>query len=98
MNRVCLSLTGEAPRHITKGELQGLIEDLVATISGDGFPDDFSMVQPPGDEEAPAMMRRQIELVSGGNQRINRAKVVRWKGEQEPLFASGVLRRRGTHL
>ena len=56
------------------------------------------MVQPPGDEEAPDMMRRQIELVSGGNQRINRAKVVRWKGEQEPLFARGVLRRRGTHL
>jgi len=83
INRVCVSLAGEAPRHITKGELQRLIEELVAAMSGEGLPDDFSMMQPPADEEAPDMMRRQIELVNGGNNRVNRAKIARWKSRNQ---------------
>src|SRR5581483_12216596 len=60
-------------------ELQGVIEGLVVAVSGDGLPDDFGMMQPPPDEEAPDMMRRQIELVNGGSHRVSRAKVARWK-------------------
>ena len=83
MNRACQSLTGEAPKYITKVEIQRYLEDLAITIAGSGLPDDYGMIQPPADEQVPDMMRRQIEIVNGGNSRINRAKIVRWKSRNQ---------------
>ena len=83
MNRACLSLTGKLPRRITKGELQQRIEEISSTISGNGLPDDFGALQPPTGAQVPDMMRRQIELVNGGNRRINRAKTAHWKSRNQ---------------
>jgi hypothetical protein len=83
MHRACLSLTGELSRRITKGELQQRIEELAATVNGNGLPDDYAAIQPPIEAEVPDIMRRQIELVNGGNGRINRAKSARWKSRNQ---------------
>jgi len=82
MHRACLSLTGDLPRRITKGELQQRIEELAATVNS-GLPDDYAGIQSPSEAEVPDMMRRQIELVNGGNSRINRAKSARWKSRNQ---------------
>lgn len=83
MNRACLSLTGKLPRRITKGELQQRIEEISSTISGNGLPDDYGTIQPPKGAQMPDTMRRQIELVNGGNHRINRAKTAHWKSRNQ---------------
>jgi hypothetical protein len=83
MNRACLSLTGKLSRRITKGELQQRIEEISSTISGSGLPDDYGTLQPPTGAPVPDTMRRQIELVNGGNHRINRAKTAHWKSRNQ---------------
>jgi hypothetical protein len=83
MNRACLSLTGELPRLITKSELQQRLEEISMAIAGNGLPDDYGAIQPPADTQAPDMMCRQIELVNGGNHRINRAKSAHWKSRNQ---------------
>lgn len=85
MHRACLSLTGELPRVITKGELQQRIEELAATLNGSGLPDDYSAIRPPKGVEVPDMMRQQIELVNGGAGRVSRAKSARWKSRNQRL-------------
>ena len=83
MNRACLSLTGELPRLIKKSELQLRIEEISTTIAGNGLPDDYGVIQPPANTQAPDMMCRQIELVDGGTHRINRAKSAHWKSRNQ---------------
>jgi hypothetical protein len=83
INRACLSLTGELPRRITKGELQRRIEEISSTIAGNGLPDDYGTKEPPKSAPVPDMMRRQIELVNGGPHRINRAKIAHWKSRNQ---------------
>jgi ABC-3C protein len=83
MNRVCLSLTGDLPRHISKAELQQRIEELASTIGGNLLPDDYGTAQAPAEVQVPDVMRRQIELVGGGTGRINRAKTAHWKSRNQ---------------
>ncbi len=83
MHRACLSLTGELPRIITKGELHQRIEDLAASLNGSCLPDDYGAIRPPREAEVPDMMRKQIELVNGGGSRIARAKSARWKSRNQ---------------
>ncbi len=83
MNRACLSLTGEAPRHIKKSELQECLENLANEVLGTGLPDDYGVQQPPSNILTPDIMRRQIEIVNGGIKRINRAKTAHWKSRNQ---------------
>lgn len=83
MNRACLSLTGEAPRHIRKGELLQCLEDLANMLSGNVLPADFDTAQPPAGTPTPDMMRKQIELVKGGMSRVQRAKSAHWKSRNQ---------------
>jgi hypothetical protein len=83
MHRACLSLTGQLPRHITKGELQQRIEELASAFNGSGLPEDYGAIRVPQEAEVPDVMRRQIELVNGGESRITRAKSARWKSRNQ---------------
>lgn len=83
MNRACLSLTGQLPRYITKGELQQRIEELASTLNGTGLQEDYGTMRAPEEAEIPDIMRQQIELVSGGESRIARAKSARWKSRNQ---------------
>jgi C-terminal domain 7 of the ABC-three component (ABC-3C) systems len=83
MHRACLSLTKELPPRIPKAELQQRIEELAATVNGTGLPDDYAAVRAPEEAEEPDMMRRQIDLVNGGNSRIVRARSARWKSRNQ---------------
>jgi hypothetical protein len=83
MNRACLSLTGQMPKFIRKSELLQCLEDLANELAGNGLPDDFDTLAPPAGMPAPDLMRRQIELVNGGGNRIERSKRSHWKSRNQ---------------
>lgn len=78
--RITLALLGKQPRLITKKELLDKITELIAEHYDMSLPDDYSRKKPDPSEVAKnGMMERQIELVQGGNSRIQRAKIARWR-------------------
>lgn len=82
--QVVLSLLGKRPRHIQKIELQNRIADLVLEHSPDGLPDDYSLREPPSVESAGGrVMALQIEFVKGGQERLRRAVIARWRSRNQ---------------
>lgn len=83
MNRVCISLTGQLPKVIKKSELLQCLEDLANELVGDGLSYEFDAAIPLDSEHPPNIMRRQIELVNGGGNRLERSKLSHWKSRNQ---------------
>lgn len=83
INRAFKSLTGELPRIIPKSEIQDFLEEMIAAITGTALPDDFGELGPAPDVETPNMMRRQIEIVNGGPNRLKRARIAHWRSRNQ---------------
>lgn len=78
--QVLLSLIGKRQRWLSKVELLQQVEELVIAHSVRGLPDDVTGQNPPDlKAEMTGTMVRQIEIVDGGDWRIRRAAVARWR-------------------
>jgi hypothetical protein len=78
--QVLLSMIGKRDRRLSKAELLNQIERLIIEHSSRGLPDDVAGLVPEDiDAEMIGVMARQIKLVSGGRERIQRAAIARWR-------------------
>ncbi len=75
-----MTLIKKHPRLITKDELSVKISELIVDNYDTSLPDDYSRKRPdPSEIVQDGMMERQIQLVRGGESRIQRAKIARWQ-------------------
>lgn len=82
--QVALALLGKRPRLIYKRDLQRRMLDLIAEQSGERLACDFARQQPPSvAAELGGVMERQIRLVEGGDDRLTRAAVARWRARNQ---------------
>lgn len=82
--QVALSLIKKRSREIHKSELQSKLHDLFVEHSAQGLPDDFSGREPASIEaETGRIMAKQIEWVLGGQSRLQRAVVARWRARNQ---------------
>jgi hypothetical protein len=82
--QVVLALLGKRDRWLTKMELLSHIELLIVEHSSRSLPNDVGNEMPPDlTAEMTGMMVRQIELVSGGPPRVQRAAVARWRARTQ---------------
>lgn len=84
--QVALALMGRRSRGITKEELSGAVHDIIAEHGTRTLPDDFSWRRP-ADEDLAAErgnnIERQIALVRGGEHRVDRALLARWRARAQ---------------
>lgn len=81
---VVRSLLKKRLRQICKLELQNKISELIQEFSERSLPDFYSQKKPASlDSERGGMMERQIELVDGGEERIKRAAIARWRARNQ---------------
>jgi hypothetical protein len=82
--RVVQSLTGALPRLIEKDELLGRITEIVIALADDNLTDDYGWKLPPDlASDLGSNMEHQIRLVDGGDARIERAAVARWRAREQ---------------
>ncbi|HZH14210.1 MAG TPA: ABC-three component system protein [Archangium sp.] len=82
--QVALALLGKRSREINKGELVSRLQDLAAEHLESTLPDDFSKRKPGKlEEERGGNWERQITLVNGGDARIGRALVAKWRAREQ---------------
>jgi len=82
--QVVLALLSKRDRWLTKMELLSHIEQLIVEHSSRSLPNDVGNEMPPDlTAEMTGMMVRQIELVSGGPPRVQRAAVARWRARTQ---------------
>ena len=82
---VVLSLLKKRKRTIHKIELQQMLSKLMLEHSDESLPDDFSVQKPTGGDDGglTRCMQRQIEWVDGGENRLNRAALARWRARNQ---------------
>ncbi len=82
---VVLSLLKKRDRNLRKIELQLMLSKLMLEHSDESLPDDFSALKPTGDDDGglTRCMQKQIEWVEGGDQRLNRAALARWRARNQ---------------
>lgn len=81
--QVALSLLNKRPRTIRQVELLAQLHDVVASFQGANLPDDFSHKTPPDGTRPETNIKRQIDLVAGGERRIWRATVEHWRARSQ---------------
>ena len=84
--QVALALMSRRPRRINKVELTGAIQDFIAETRWTTLPDDFSWRSPEDRElaeERGGNIERQVQLVRGGNSRVERALLARWRARAQ---------------
>ncbi|MFY0528563.1 ABC-three component system protein [Archangium gephyra] len=82
--QVALALLGKRAREMHKGELVSRLQELAAEHLESTLPNDFSMRKPGKlEEERGGNWERQITLVNGGDSRIGRALVAKWRAREQ---------------
>lgn len=82
--QVARSLIGQRAREILKSELQNRIHDLHVELSPDSLPDSYGALIPLDmAAETGRVMARQIALVNGGDARVARATIARWRARNQ---------------
>lgn len=81
--RCVRELLRSPPLGIQKAELQQCINDLQLALGEASLPNDFGQHNPPSGFAPGTTMRRQIELVAGGEARISRATQVWWQALEQ---------------
>ncbi|MFL5350624.1 MAG: ABC-three component system protein [Hyalangium sp.] len=82
--QVTLALLGKRTREIPKSELVSRLQELAAEHLEKTLPDDFSKLKPVNtEEERGGPWEQQILLVRGGESRVHRALVARWRAREQ---------------
>lgn len=81
--QAALSLLKKRPRTIRRAELLAQLHDVAASFRGTNLPDDFSHKMPPDGTQPETNIKRQIDLVNGGEWRIWRATVEHWRARSQ---------------
>lgn len=81
--QVALSLLKKRPREIRRAELLAHLQDVTVSFHGANLPDDFSDRTPPVGTLPETNIKRQIDLVHGGERRVNRATVDHWRARSQ---------------
>lgn len=82
---VVLSLLKKRKRELHKIELQQMLSKLMLEHSDESLPDDFGALKPTGGDDGgfTRCMQKQIEWVDGGENRLNRAALARWRARNQ---------------
>jgi hypothetical protein len=82
--QVVLSLLDQRSRFLTKFELQARLQELIVEHSLVGLPDEYGDKKPDSvAAETGPVMEQQIIWVKGGNARIQRAAIARWRARNQ---------------
>lgn len=83
-HRVANSLLKQQSRSISKAELLTNLHGIATQLAEDHLPDDYGGKTPPKlEDEIASVMKRQIQLVDGGDSRIVRAALARWRARNQ---------------
>lgn len=81
---IVLSLLGKRAREIEKQELLSTLNRFIVENGEENLPDDFSPLKPTSLKDGmDRFMAKQIEWVNGGNSRLNRAALARWRARSQ---------------
>jgi hypothetical protein len=82
--RIARGFLKEMPRTVSKLELQQQIQTFLQALQPDSLPDGFSRRRPDSlASELGGIMEQQIRLVAGGDNRIQRAALARWRARNQ---------------
>ena len=82
--RACRSLVGELPRRISRAEVYREQAAIRSSLTAPALPESYSRLHPtdPADGLS-TTMERQIALVKGGAERLERASLARWRARRQ---------------